>query len=153
MTFDELLITLGLDTRLDLAEACKIGSCSIQFDGNVRVDIEHDQNTGILQAYCRVCDLPSSHREAFFAMLLQAHMFGTATDGCTFGLDPEQRQVILFKTIPLSQLNSSAAIQQLELLVQQSLRWGAYLPTMVLSWANTVTENAVNIAATTALHS
>lgn len=146
MKFDEFLIVLGLDRRLNLAEATKAGACSIQFDNEVTINIEHDDDKGIAQAYCIVGEAPATHRDALFAMLLQAHMFGTATDGCTFGFQPQQDQIILFTSIDLNVLDGASATKQLESLVNQSLRWALYLPHLLEGWDEKVIKTAVSSA-------
>ena len=152
MKFDELLITLGLDRRLNLAEATQTGACAIQFDNELTINIEHDKSKGITHAYCILGNAPATHRDAFFAMLLQAHMFGSATDGCMFGFEPQQDQVILFKTISLSDLDGPAATAQLEALVNQAGRWVAYLPHLIEDWEQKVVQAAVNVAQSLPAH-
>ena len=152
MKFDEFLISLGLDRHLDIAEAAQTGSCAIQFDQQLTVNIENDSDKGIAQTYCIVSNATATHRDAFFAMLLQAHMFGAATDGCMFGFEPKQDQVILFKTIPLAELDGPQAIAQLESFVNQASRWSAYLPHLLDEWDQKVSQAAVNVMQTLAAH-
>lgn len=152
MKFDEFLIALGLDRRLNLAEATQTGACAIQFDNELTINIEHDKSKDITHAYCFLSNAPATHRDAFFAMLLQAHMFGAATDGCMFGFEPQQDQVILFKTISLADLDSHAAIAQLEALVNQAGRWAAYLPHLIEDWEQKVVQAAVNVAQALPVH-
>jgi len=152
MKFDEFLIALGLDRHLDLAAATQAGSCAIQFDKQLTVNIEHDNDKGVAHAYSIVCNASATHRDAFFAMLLQAHMFGAATEGCTFGFEPKQDQVILFKSIPLAKLDGPEAIAQLESLVNQAARWAAYLPHLLDEWEQKVTQAAVNVVQSMAAH-
>lgn len=153
MKFEELLTALGLASQEQVDEAVKAGACSLQFDKKITINIEHDRNTGTAQAYCEVSRVPATHKDAFFAVLLQAHMFGTATDGCMFGFDPNQHHVILFKTLPLDLLDNTAAISQLEALVNQSIRWNAYLPQLIDSWGDRVTQDALSTAHAMAVRS
>lgn len=146
MKFDEFLVALGLDRRLDLAAATKAGACSIGFENKVTITIEHDQERGIAQTYCIVARAPATHRDAFFAMLLQAHLFGTATDECYFGFAPQHDDVLLFKSIPLRELNTEQAVKHLESIVNQSLRWAAYLPPLLDDWEQKVAQSAINVA-------
>lgn len=153
MKFDEFLIALGLDRRLNLAEATDTGACAIQFDNELTINIEHDKSKGVTHAYCMLSNPPATHRDAFFAMLLQAHMFGAATDGCMFGFEPQQDQVILFKSISLADLaDNRAAIAQLEALVNQAGRWAAYLPHLIEDWEQKVVQAAVNVAQSLTAH-
>lgn len=146
MKFKEFLIALGLDRRLDIAEATEAGTCSIEFDNQVTIHIESDKSKGLVQAYCIVGQAPATHRDALFAMLLQAHMFGTATDSCAFGFQPQQDQIILFKTIDLAYVDPATATKQLESLVNQSLRWATYLPHLLEDWDQKVVQTAVDVA-------
>jgi hypothetical protein len=146
MTFDEFLIALGLDRRLNLAEATEAGACSIEFDNRVTINMEYDKVPATVQVYCVVARAPAAQREAFFAMLLQAHMFGTATDGCMFGFAPQHEEIILFKTIELGDVDSASAIKQLESVVNQSLRWTAYLPELLDGWGKNIPRAAISVA-------
>jgi hypothetical protein len=149
MNFDEFLTVLGLDKRLDLAAATKAGACSIQFDGQVTINIENDERNGLVHAYCIVGQAPSTQRDALFAMLLQAHMFGIATDGCTFSFQPNNDQILLFTSINLKALDSGAAVKQLESLVNQSIRWSLYLPQLLENWEEKITHAAANVTQAT----
>lgn len=152
MQFDDFLVSLGLDQRFDLTEAIETGACSLQFDNELTINIEHDKDKGATHAYCLLSNAPATHRDAFFAMLLQAHLFGTATDDCTFGFEPQRDQVILFKNIALAQLDRHSAFAQLESLVQQAWRWRAYFPHLIEDWEQTVVQAAVNVAQAMSSH-
>lgn|GEM_PF-1362631 len=145
MNFNEFLTVLGLDKRLNLTDATKAGACSIQIDGHININIEHDTKKNVVHAYSIVGQAPSAQREALFAMLLQAHMFGIATDECTFGFQPHNDQVILFTSINLNTLDSDTATKQLEHLVNQSIRWSEYLPQLLENWEEKVTHAAMHI--------
>lgn len=144
MKFDELLTTLGLASPEKVDEAVKTGACSLQFDNKITINVEHDSDSDTTQVYCAASHVPPTHRDAFFAVLMQAHMFGTATEGCMFGFDPNQEQVILFKTLPLALLDKTSAISQLEALVNQSMRWNAYLSQLIENWGDRVTQDALS---------
>ncbi|MFL1089443.1 type III secretion system chaperone, partial [Acinetobacter baumannii] len=64
-----------------------------------------------------------SSREAVLQTLLQAHLFGMATHGAYFGLDPQLSRVILFKTLELDHLDEQTAIASIESLVNDLERW------------------------------
>lgn len=133
-------------------EVGRLATAFMDMDSKLRENIHHDKSKGITHAYCMLSNAPATHRDAFFAMLLQAHMFGAATDGCMFGFEPQQDQVILFKTISLSDLDSPAAIAQLEALVNQAGRWSAYLPHLIEDWEQKVVQAAVNVAQSLPVH-
>ena len=123
MTFSELLVQLGMETKLDLAAAAEAGGCTIQFDKNLEIVLESDAQTGVVQMYIAIVQAPATNRENFFAALLQLHLFGLATDGAVFGFDPQLNRVLFFKTLPLSLLNVDDALKQVESFVNQAERW------------------------------
>lgn len=133
-------------------EVGRLATAFMYMDSKLRENIHHDKSKDITHAYCFLSNAPATHRDAFFAMLLQAHMFGAATDGCMFGFEPQQDQVILFKTISLADLDSHAAIAQLEALVNQAGRWAAYLPHLIEDWEQKVVQAAVNVAQALPVH-
>jgi len=133
-------------------EVGRLATAFMDMDRRLRENIHHDKSKGITHAYCILSNAPATHRDAFFAMLLQAHMFGSATDGCMFGFEPQQDQVILFKTISLSDLDGPAATAQLEALVNQAGRWAAYLPHLIEDWEQKVVQAAVNVAQSLPAH-
>jgi len=150
MKFDEFLIALGLEHRLNLADTVQTGACSIEFDNELTVNIEHDTHSDVMQAYCVLGNAPATHRDAFFAMLLQAHLFGAATDDCMFGFEPRQDQVILFRTIALANTDGHTAIAQLEALINQAVRWRDDFSELIEAWEQNVVQAAVSVAQTVA---
>ncbi len=123
MTFSELMVQLGMETKLDLAAATQAGGCTIQFAEKLEIVFESDDDTGILQMYIAIAQAPASNRENFFSALLQLHLFGLATDGAFFGFDPALDRVLFFKTLPLSLLDPTGALEQVESFVNQAERW------------------------------
>lgn len=147
MNFKELLSSLGMETRLDLSEAVQAGGCSIQFDKNLELVLESDENAGIVQMYIEVAKAPATGRESFFAALLQLHLFGLATDGGTFGFDPAQERVLFFKTLPLSLLEPQEALGHIERFVNQAERWRTHLPAATAKAQEAASTNATSITA------
>jgi len=144
MKFEEFLRVLGLDRKLDLAEATKTGACSIQFDNKITISIENDEKRCSSHAYCVIGKAPLKQRDALFAMFLQAHMFGIATDGCSFGFQPQSNQIILFTSINMAVIDNQMVIQQLESLVNQSIRWSNYLPELLENWEEKIAHAALS---------
>jgi len=139
MTFAELLAQLGMETKLDLSAAAAAGGCTIQFDKNLDIVLEADAQTGVVQMYMVIAQAPAINRESFFAALLQLHLFGLATDGAVFGFDPQLNRVLFFKTLPLSLLDGSNALKQVESFVNQAERWRDRLLEVVAKMAPAVT--------------
>ncbi|WP_162199077.1 type III secretion system chaperone [Robbsia andropogonis] len=131
MNFAELLAALGLEARLDLKEAAKTGSCTIQFDESLEVTLEaegQDDAQTVVQIQATIGNVPVSNRETIFAHLLQIHLFGLATAQSHFGYDPKLERVIFFKTMMLENQTRQEAINALESFVNQCLHWRHFLP-------------------------
>jgi hypothetical protein len=141
MTFSELLVQLGMETKLDLAAAAEAGGCTIQFDKNLEIVLESDAQTGVVQLYIAIAQVPATNRENFFAALLQLHLFGLATDSAFFGFDLQLDRVLFFKTLPLSLLDADNALKQVESFVNQSERWRDRLVEVVAKMAPTATSS------------
>ncbi|WP_186332343.1 type III secretion system chaperone [Bordetella genomosp. 13] len=127
MTFAQLLAALGMETKLDLNAAVQTGGCTIQFDQSLELTLEFEADSGNLQLYVTAAQAPPTNREAFFAALLQLHLFGMATEGGVFGFDPQLDRVLFFKTLSLPSLDEAAALGQVEVFVNQAERWRARL--------------------------
>lgn len=133
MNYAQLLTALGLETRLDLQEATKAGSCTIQFDSALDVTLEADgqgDQQNVLQLHASLGSVPASDREALFARLLQLHLFGLATEQSHFGFDPQLQRIVFFKTVMLAHQTRQEALAAVESFVNQSLRWRNFLPTL-----------------------
>ncbi|SAI72409.1 Tir chaperone protein (CesT) [Bordetella ansorpii] len=135
MNFAQLLAALGMETKLDLNAAVQTGGCTIQFDRSLEVTLEFEADSGNLQLYVTAAQAPASNREAFFAALLQLHLFGMATEGGVFGFDPQLDRVLFFKTLALPTLDEAAALKQVEGFVNQAERWRARLLDIVARMA------------------
>lgn len=140
MNFSELLSALGMETKLDLSAAVKAGGCTIQFDQNLDLVLEADTDSGQVQMYVAVAQVPATSRENFFSALLQLHLFGLATDGGIFGLDAQLDRVLFFKTLPLPQLDRAGALRQIEVFVNQAERWRDRLVEVAAKMAPAVTS-------------
>lgn len=138
MTFSELMVHLGMETKLDLAAATQAGGCIIQFDEKLEIVFESNADTGMVQMYIAIAQVPATNRENFFATLLQLHLFGLATDGAFFGFDPQLNRVLFFKPLPLSLLNPADALERVESFVNQAERWRDRLLEVVAKMAPAV---------------
>lgn len=126
MTFSELLVQLGMETKLDLTAAARTGGCTIQFDRELDIVMEWDAATGVLQLYHALKHPDAISREHFYKAILQLHLFGLATDGGAFGMAPHD-QPLFFKTLHLADMNVDAALRQVESFVNQAERWRNHL--------------------------
>lgn len=142
MNFAQLLTALSMETRLDLQAAVAAGGCKIQFDQNLELALELDEDSGQVQLYVNVAEPPAANRETFFAALLQLHLFGVATGGGVFGFDPQPGRVLFFKTLDLPNLDEAAALKHVETFVNQAEHWRARLLDVTSKMAPTSFEPA-----------
>lgn len=126
MTFSELLVQLGMETKLDLSAAAQTGGCTIRFDRELDIVMECDAATGVLQLYHALDHPAAASREHFYKVMLQLHLFGLATDGGAFGMAPHD-QPLFFRTVPLANVNVEDALKQVESFVNQAERWRSHL--------------------------
>lgn len=140
MNFDKFLRTLGLEEKLDVDAVTKAGTCAIALDNQITINIECDEKKGTVHSYCTVEQTPQSKQDVLFAMLLQAHMFGVATEECTFGFQVQNNQVILFNSIQIETLGNETAIKQLDCLANNTKHAAEFLHTYL---SNTTTHETV----------
>lgn len=97
MTAQELLQELG--NVLGIKPQCgEAGTCRIFFDDDA-VDFEAVDETFFLIA--EVGSVPAGNREAVYARLLTANLFGAQTGGATLGLNEDKGIVVLHRALPL----------------------------------------------------
>lgn len=152
LDFSQLLDALGAATHLDTAAALQDGGCTLAFDQKLEVTFElsKDQRSVYVFAPVLLLPAPGANREAVLQTLLQVHLFGMATNGAYFGLDPQLSRAILFKTLELDHLDAPTAIASIEALVNDLERWQQALLDLALRLesgvAHPAAETAVNIA-------
>ena len=98
------------------------GVCRLVFDHHLPVDLE-DDDAGNLCFHTTLGPLPHEGREALFAALLSAHLFGLETDGAVFGLHPKTDEIYLFRSLPVETLDVDTALNVLERFTQQADNW------------------------------
>lgn len=134
LNFSQLLAALGAAAHLDTAAAAADGGCTLAFDGKLEVTFEVSKDERSVYAFAPVLALPPSGkaRETVLQALLQTHLFGMATHGSYFGLDPNLSRVILFKTLELDHLDDKSALTSIETLVNDLERWQRALLDLVV---------------------
>jgi hypothetical protein len=132
MNYANLLTELGMETRLDLAEAVRDGTCTIEFDGSLQVTLEAGDSDGESQSvayiHAVIGEAPTTGAETLFGRLLQIHLFGFATAHGTFSFQADSRQILFFRTLKLAKLSQAEAINDITSFVDQALRWREHLP-------------------------
>lgn len=128
MTYAELLSSLGLELHLDLSEAVKTGSCTLQLQEGFELTLEYDEPADQLLMLTETMKMPSEDRLEFLSALMQLHLFGIATKGGVFGLDPQQDRILFFQTLSLAPIDQQTALGTVEEFVNQARRWAEQLP-------------------------
>jgi hypothetical protein len=106
------------------------GVCRLVFDQSLPIDLE-DDGLGNLCFHTVVAPLPHEGREALFAALLSAHLFGLETDGAVFGLHPKTDELYLFRSLPVDNLSVDHALDVLERFTQQAESWKKKIESLV----------------------
>lgn len=113
-----------------LAGLANAGSCirkqrgiTIEFDARFDLTIEISESGHQAYFHAPVLMVPSENRDALFALALQLHMFGLATDGNSFGYDMKRGRLILFRVLDLPNLAVHAVPEFIESFVNQLERW------------------------------
>ncbi len=105
-------------TGLSLTE----GVCRLVFDHHLHIDLE-DDGQGRFFFHTVLAPLPHAGNEALLSALLSAHLFGLDTDGCTFGVHPQTRDLFLFRMLDVAALDTETALHVLERFTQQAENW------------------------------
>ena len=143
--FSQLISTLSRVTGIDPAAAIATGGCTVLFDGKLEVTLERTADQRSVYTFAPVLTLPpsGSARENVMQALLQVHLFGLTTNGAYFGVGPEAREAILFKTLELNHLDEDHAFAAIETFVNDLERWQTALLNMVAQ-KNHLSASSVN---------
>jgi hypothetical protein len=123
MDADQLLASLGLATGLDRLAFDANGCARLVFDGRFTVNFEHDAAARAIQVYSVLAPVPREGREALFATLLQANLFGAATQGATLAVDGSTHEVVLCRMVPVEQATAASFAALVEAFVDSVEAW------------------------------
>ena len=93
------------------------GTCHLMVNDNPPSDVGRGRRP-ILFSYSEVIALPPQENEEIFKRLLQANLYGRATQGCVFALDAHGTHVILFKEFPTEIYRFSIYLDGFEVFIQ-----------------------------------
>lgn len=128
MIFSDLLHMLAAESHLDLNEAANSGGCTLRFDNNIEMTLEHhDSHVYLFAPVMQITDMLA---DDFFASLLQIQLFGVATNRCWFGYDAGGQRVLLFCLIDIDNITPEFAMERIEALVDQVQYWQEALPSI-----------------------
>jgi hypothetical protein len=93
--FNELLKDLGKSVGLPDLKPSNEGLCSLRFDDRVTIDLEANEETGVLIFSSIVGTLLPYQTEKFYPELLEANLLWAGTGGATLGVDPATLSVFM----------------------------------------------------------
>ncbi len=105
--------TLALDSH---------GTCHLMVNDNHLVTLEEVDDQSFF-LYSEVLALSPYENEEIFKRLLQANLYGRATQGCVFALDAHGTHVILFKEFRTELTDFPIYIDGFEVFVHQLAYW------------------------------
>ena len=121
MHIDTLLqsISSRLGTEFGLNEQ---GACRLVFDDKVTVDIEADEMDDTVYLFTSFI-LPSGNREALYASLLSANLFGLETGGAAFALDETRGELLLNRVLHVGGMDADLFAGLVERFVDAAEIW------------------------------
>jgi hypothetical protein len=122
MTFSQLCSVLGGVAKIDLHPAVATGSFRLSFDGSIDILFERGSDDNILHMHCDLAHW-SEDQLTQLPALLEAHLFGIATDDAYFGLDRRFGRLLLFKTVHFDTLPGDEVMRAVERFVTQCAHW------------------------------
>lgn len=123
MEFTALTPILAWLTKLDEQTIRMANGCHIQFENKLSVQIEWVEKEKKLKLYSTLMLVPTKNATQFYAMLLDAHLFGQLTQDTFFGLHDTRDEVMLFQSINLEIINEQAFFVLLDRFVAQVNEW------------------------------
>lgn len=123
MEFTALTPILAWLTKLDEQTIRIANGCHIQFENKLSVQIEWDEKEKKLNLYSVLMLVPTKNATQFYAMLLDAHLFGQLTQNTFFGLHDTRDEVVLFQKIALETIDEQAFFVLFDRFVAQVNEW------------------------------
>ena len=123
MTTDDLLTQLGLNLGLPRLAFDAQGCACLQIDGQLRVNLERDDEARAINLWSTLGPLPPEGREALYARLLAGNLFGHGTGGATLALDAEHAELVLCRTVPADGTSAADFTALLERFVAAAEDW------------------------------
>jgi hypothetical protein len=123
-SIDQLLLNLGQTAGLPQPLRFDAHGCArLVFDGALAIDFERDSEASVLHIYSVLGSLPAEGREALYAQLLEANLFGAGTQGCTLAVDRDAHEVVLCRTVAAQGLGDAMLVQHVEQVVAAAEEW------------------------------
>jgi len=117
MNAANLLAAWGQALGLPELVLSDLGTAALLIDGTLTLNFEHEADAGRLLLYVSLGAPPVAEREACFARLLQANLFGHGSGGGHIGLDPERDELVLSRQLVLDHTDLPALEAAVEALI------------------------------------
>lgn len=117
MNAANLLAAWGQALGLPELVLSDLGTAALLIDGTLTLNFEHEADAGRLLLYVSLGAPPVAEREACFARLLQANLFGHGSGGGHIGLDPERDELVLSRQLVLDHADVTALEAAAEALI------------------------------------
>lgn len=111
---------LGFELKLDHRRVC-----AVMFDDTLTVEFEAPTSLAdVLVMTCKVAgSVHADQREATYALLLQANLFGRGTAGAVLAVDSTREEIVLQRALRLDQTDLQDLLNALESLLQYGRAW------------------------------
>lgn len=123
MNIRDVLKELGAHMGLDNLKLDENRVCRLVFDKEFAVDIEASEDEKIVHIYAKVVSAPPEKREEFYALLLEANLFGKGTGGSMFALDQTQNDVYLCRALSMDSTDYQDFVNILESFINHLEAW------------------------------
>jgi hypothetical protein len=117
MNAANLLAAWGQALGLPELALSDLGTAALLIDGTLTLNIEHEDDAGRLLLYVPLGAPPAAEREACFARLLQANLFGHGSGGGHIGLDAQRDELVLSRQLALDNTDLPALEAAIESLL------------------------------------
>lgn len=122
MTIQQLLGELAVQLKLPGLQLDNTGSCAIDFDSDVHLDLHYEDQPQVLCLATPVTLLSDADKAQIIPALLRANLDTRALDEAHFALRPNG-DVCLCKTLNLENLNVVRLMSEMARLVTACRRW------------------------------
>lgn len=122
MNIRDVLAELGHQMGLNVTLNDE-GVCRLVFDDRFSVDVEASPDNDAVHLYSVLCPVPPENKEPFYERLLEANLFGGDTGGAWFALDGVHGEVVLNRTVKMTNTDYQDFADLLEAFVAHLESW------------------------------
>jgi hypothetical protein len=122
MNIRDVLAELGHQMGLNVTLNDE-GVCRLVFDDRFSVDVEASPDNDAVHLYSVLCPVPPENKEPFYERLLEANLFGGDTGGAWFALDGAHGEVVLNRTLKMTDTDYRDFADLLEAFVNHLEAW------------------------------